>query len=208
MTREDIDITVDNYMLTIKGEKKLADEVKEEQFHRIERRYGRSAARSRCRRPWTRRRSRRTIKERRADRQAPAARGSQAAADQGRRRRVTGDAQRRDRGRGRSFPGPMPALPAAEEAYVLRFIHCMDDVTSRKTNSPRTASQPESDAPLIPTEPVPPIESRFLLCRRRGAAGEAAAQRRRLRILSEEKGRCRRKRNGWRWKRSARTRDV
>jgi HSP20 family protein len=40
MTREDIEITVDNGTLTIKGEKKLATEVKEEQFHRIERRYG------------------------------------------------------------------------------------------------------------------------------------------------------------------------
>ncbi len=38
--REDIDITVDNGTLTIKGEKKLSSEVKEEQFHRIERRYG------------------------------------------------------------------------------------------------------------------------------------------------------------------------
>jgi HSP20 family protein len=40
MTREDIDITVDNGTLTIKGEKKLSSDVKEEQFHRIERRYG------------------------------------------------------------------------------------------------------------------------------------------------------------------------
>jgi HSP20 family protein len=40
MTREDIDVTVDNGTLTIKGEKKLATDVKEEQFHRIERRYG------------------------------------------------------------------------------------------------------------------------------------------------------------------------
>ena len=40
MTREDIDVTVDNGTLTIRGEKKLSDEVKEEQFHRIERRYG------------------------------------------------------------------------------------------------------------------------------------------------------------------------
>jgi HSP20 family protein len=40
MTREDIDVTVDNGTLTIRGEKKWADEVKEEQFHRIERRYG------------------------------------------------------------------------------------------------------------------------------------------------------------------------
>ncbi len=40
MNREDIDITVDNGTLTIKGEKKLAEDLKEEQFHRIERRYG------------------------------------------------------------------------------------------------------------------------------------------------------------------------
>ena len=40
MTREDIDVTVDNGTLTIKGAKKLPPELKEEQFHRIERRYG------------------------------------------------------------------------------------------------------------------------------------------------------------------------
>ena len=40
MVREDIDITVDNGTLTIKGEKKFSADVKEEQFHRVERRYG------------------------------------------------------------------------------------------------------------------------------------------------------------------------
>jgi HSP20 family protein len=40
MTREDIEITVEKDTLTIKGEKKVSYEVKEEQFHRIERRYG------------------------------------------------------------------------------------------------------------------------------------------------------------------------
>lgn len=40
MKREEIEITVDNGTLTIKGEKKLSSEAKEEQFHRIERRYG------------------------------------------------------------------------------------------------------------------------------------------------------------------------
>jgi len=40
MTREDIDVTVDNGTLTIKGEKRFSSDVKEEQFHRIERRYG------------------------------------------------------------------------------------------------------------------------------------------------------------------------
>jgi HSP20 family protein len=40
MTREDIDITVDNGTLTIRGEKKFSNEVKEESYRRIERRYG------------------------------------------------------------------------------------------------------------------------------------------------------------------------
>ena len=40
MAREDIDITVENFVLTIKGEKKIAGDVKEEQFHHVERRYG------------------------------------------------------------------------------------------------------------------------------------------------------------------------
>jgi HSP20 family protein len=40
LTREDIDITVENSTLTIKGEKKLSNEVKDEQYHRIERQYG------------------------------------------------------------------------------------------------------------------------------------------------------------------------
>ncbi len=40
MSREAIDITVENFVLTIKGEKKFANEVKEEQYHHVERRYG------------------------------------------------------------------------------------------------------------------------------------------------------------------------
>jgi len=40
MTREDIDITVENDTLTIRGEKKISGGMKDEQFHRIERRYG------------------------------------------------------------------------------------------------------------------------------------------------------------------------
>jgi HSP20 family protein len=39
MTREDIDVTVENFVLTIKGEKKLVADVKDEQFHHIERRH-------------------------------------------------------------------------------------------------------------------------------------------------------------------------
>ena len=40
MAREEIDITVENYVLTVKGEKKLSGDVKDEQFHHVERRYG------------------------------------------------------------------------------------------------------------------------------------------------------------------------
>lgn len=40
MSRDDIDVTVDKGTLTIKGEKKFATEVKEDQYHRVERRYG------------------------------------------------------------------------------------------------------------------------------------------------------------------------
>ena len=40
MTRDDIDITVENGTLTIKGEKKLPPQVKDDQYRRVERRYG------------------------------------------------------------------------------------------------------------------------------------------------------------------------
>ncbi len=40
LNKEDIDITVENNTLTIKGEKKMDQVVKEDQYHRIERVYG------------------------------------------------------------------------------------------------------------------------------------------------------------------------
>lgn len=40
ISREDIDINIDNFVLTVKGEKKFSGEVREEQFHHLERRYG------------------------------------------------------------------------------------------------------------------------------------------------------------------------
>ena len=40
VNREDIEVTVENNTLTLKGEKKLPADVKDEQFRRIERRYG------------------------------------------------------------------------------------------------------------------------------------------------------------------------
>jgi HSP20 family protein len=40
MRREDIEVNVENNTLTIRGERKLDQEVKQENFHRIERAYG------------------------------------------------------------------------------------------------------------------------------------------------------------------------
>jgi HSP20 family protein len=40
MKREDIKVTFENNVLTIEGERKASDEIKNEQYHRIERRYG------------------------------------------------------------------------------------------------------------------------------------------------------------------------
>ena len=45
VNREDVEVTVENNTLTLRGEKKLPADVKEEQFRRVERRYG-SFARS------------------------------------------------------------------------------------------------------------------------------------------------------------------
>jgi HSP20 family protein len=41
LTEKDLNITLDNNVLTISGERKFEDEDKKENFHRIERRYGR-----------------------------------------------------------------------------------------------------------------------------------------------------------------------
>ena len=40
MKREDIDVSVENNTLTIRGERKLDSEIKQENFHRVERAYG------------------------------------------------------------------------------------------------------------------------------------------------------------------------
>jgi HSP20 family protein len=40
MKREDINLTFENGVLTIKGERKFSDEVKRENYHRIERQHG------------------------------------------------------------------------------------------------------------------------------------------------------------------------
>jgi HSP20 family protein len=40
VSREDVEVTVENNVLTLKGEKKLPADVKEEQFRRVERDYG------------------------------------------------------------------------------------------------------------------------------------------------------------------------
>jgi HSP20 family protein len=53
VNREDVEVTVENNTLTLRGEKKLPADVKEEQFRRVERRYGTFTVRSRCPTRWT-----------------------------------------------------------------------------------------------------------------------------------------------------------
>jgi HSP20 family protein len=40
LTADDVEVTLDQNLLTIRGERKTKNELKEENFHRIERRYG------------------------------------------------------------------------------------------------------------------------------------------------------------------------
>jgi len=40
MSKDDLEITVENFTLTIRGEKKAESSVKDDQFHRVERNYG------------------------------------------------------------------------------------------------------------------------------------------------------------------------
>ena len=58
----------------------------------------------------------------------------------------------------------------------------MDEVT---TETP-TADQPQSDGPLIPSEPVPPIQSRFLFVDVAALRAKQLRRGARLRILSAE----------------------
>lgn len=60
----------------------------------------------------------------------------------------------------------------------------MDEVTTETS----TAEQPQSlaDAPLIPSEPVPPIQSRFLFVDVAALRAKQLRRGARLRILSEE----------------------
>src|SRR5262249_57162397 len=108
----------------------------------------------------------RRLQEGRADRATSAARGSEAAADQGRRCRV--DARR---GGG---AGALPACPA----HVLRSLPGMDDVNE--------IIEQTVEAPSIPSEPAPPIESRFLLVDVAALRAKPLRSGASLRIVTEE----------------------
>ena len=76
-----------------------------------------------------------------------------------------------------------PALPAFR-AYVLRLMPGMDEVTTETPTAEQP--QPQSDAPLLPTEPVPPIQSRFLFVDVAALRAKQLRRGARLRIMSEE----------------------
>ncbi len=40
LAREDVDITIENNLLTVRGERRFEKDIKEENFHRVERAYG------------------------------------------------------------------------------------------------------------------------------------------------------------------------
>ena len=60
----------------------------------------------------------------------------------------------------------------------------MDEVTSQTPTAEQP--QPQADAPLLPTEPVPPIQSRFLFVDVAALRAKQLRRGARLRILSEE----------------------
>jgi DNA-directed RNA polymerase subunit K/omega len=60
----------------------------------------------------------------------------------------------------------------------------MDEVTTETSTAEQP--QPQSAAPLIPTEPVPPIQSRFLFVDVAALRAKQLRRGARLRILSEE----------------------
>ena len=60
----------------------------------------------------------------------------------------------------------------------------MDEVTPETPTSEEP--QPHADAPLLPTEPVPPIHSRFLFVDVAALRAKQLRRGARLRILSEE----------------------
>ena len=81
MKREDIDITIEEHTLTIKGEKKLDTDVKDENVRRIERLYGSFTRSFTLAADGGRLERLGRLQGRRADTQAADSRGSQAAAD-------------------------------------------------------------------------------------------------------------------------------
>jgi DNA-directed RNA polymerase subunit K/omega len=60
----------------------------------------------------------------------------------------------------------------------------MDEVTTETSTAEQP--QPPADAPLIPSEPVPPIQSRFLFVDVAALRAKQLRRGARLRILSEE----------------------
>ena len=110
--REDIALRVENNTLTISGQRKMDDEVKEEQYHRIERASG-SFSRSFTLPPTVDTGAiGGRVQERRPHRAAPAARRSQAEADSGA-GELAGRTGRNDiRGSGPNALAPGSVLPS------------------------------------------------------------------------------------------------
>ncbi len=91
--REDIDVNVENNTLTLRGERKVDQTIKQESFHRIERSYGSFVRQFSLPSTVDAGEDRGGVQERRVDRHLAGARGSEAALGEDQRRGVSGRAR-------------------------------------------------------------------------------------------------------------------
>ena len=116
VNEKDIDVRVENNLLTIRGERKFEKSVSEENYLRVERTYGafsRSFSLAEHGEPGS---DRRRIQERRADRDLAEARGVQAAPGEGERHHARATGSKRPRAAGR--------LVATQQGPVRRPAPC------------------------------------------------------------------------------------
>ena len=157
MSREDIEITVDNSTLTIKGEKKLSSEVKEEHFHRMERALRHVQPVVLAATDGRPDQGGRRIQERRVDAPAASARGMPSPARSRSRslRKITRPCR----------SGRLPARSTSQAVLHVRTCPTSRQVVTLKALSwtSRESTCPNSRRlPTAPAEPAPPIQSRFL----------------------------------------------
>ena len=112
MKKDDIALTVDNNVLTISGEKQSDTEMKDENCHRVERTFGQFSRSFSLPQTIDTAEGQRRVQERRADRQAAEAGGSEAEADHGEGCRLDRSSGIAARARARAGSGGGASVPA------------------------------------------------------------------------------------------------